>query len=64
MQLLDMNPPANQVDKFWIKQTEDIIAATVRSIQDKVSYTNKQAMVAQRRLSDSASCIKVILCLG
>ena len=30
MSLLDMNPPEEGVDKFWIRQTEDIIAKTVR----------------------------------
>jgi len=61
MSLLDMNPPAGPIDRFWIRQTEDIIASTVRSIQDQVSGTNKHCTLALRRLSDSASCIKDLL---
>jgi hypothetical protein len=37
MNLLDMNPPQERIDPFWIRQTEEIIAAAVRKVQDQVS---------------------------
>jgi len=36
LSLLDMNPPLERIDPFWIKQTEEIIASSVRKIQDQV----------------------------
>ena len=61
MLLLDMNPPTGPIDRFWIRQTEETIASTVRSIQDQVVGNNKHCGLALRRLTDSASLIKDLL---
>ena len=37
LSLLDMNPPQERIDSFWIRQTEEIIASSVMKIQDQVS---------------------------
>ena len=35
--LLDVNPPQENNDPFWIRQTEAFIAARVESIQDQLA---------------------------
>ena len=42
LSLLDMNPPQERIDSFWIRQTEEIIASSVRKIQDQVSRTQER----------------------
>jgi hypothetical protein len=41
LSLLDMNPPQERIDQFWIRQTEEIIASAVRKIQDQVGRVRK-----------------------
>ena len=35
--LLDVNPPQENIDQFWIRQTEELMAARVESIQDQLA---------------------------
>ena len=41
LQLLDVNPPQDRIDPFWIRQTEELIAGKVKSIQDLLVGENR-----------------------
>ena len=38
--LLAVNPPQQNIDQFWIKQTEETIASRVKSIQEQLAAEN------------------------
>ena len=40
--LLCVNPPQDNVNHFWIRQTEEMIAFRVKSIQDQLAAENKK----------------------
>jgi len=59
--LLDVNPPQDNIDAFWIKQTEELIAARVKSIQDVVNLENGKFKDVQRGIQDIGLGIKDIV---
>jgi len=52
-QLLDVNPPKERIDQFWIRQTEGLIATRVKAVQEQVAALN-------RRFADLARVIQEI----
>ena len=61
MMLLDLNPPRESIDQFWIRQTEELIAAKVKSIQDTLAAENKQFTEVQRAIREIGVCLKDIV---
>ena len=61
MMLLDLNPPREKIDQFWIRQTEELIAAKVKSIQDTLASENKQFTDVQRAIREIGVCLKDIV---
>ena len=61
MMLLDLNPPRESIDQFWIRQTEELIAAKVKSIQDTLASENKQFTEVQRAIREIGVCLKDIV---
>ena len=56
-----MNPPQDNIDAFWIKQTEELIAARVKSIQDVVNLENGKFKDVQRGIQAIGTGIKDIV---
>ena len=61
MMLLDINPPREKIDQFWIRQTEELIAGKVKSIQDTLATENKQFSEVQRAIREIGVCLKDIV---
>jgi len=59
--LLDMNPPKDNIERFWIRQTEEIIGQSIRSVQERVVSMNKECSTAVRGLAGSATIVKDLL---
>jgi len=59
--LLDVNPPLENIDQFWIRQTEELIASRVKSIQDKLAGENKKFSEVQRVIQDIGVGLKDIV---
>ena len=53
MMLLDVNPPKEHIDQFWIRQTEELIASKVKSIQDTLASESKKFADVQRSIRDT-----------
>ena len=60
MMLLDVNPPDN-IDQFWIRQTEELIAVKVKSIQDALAVDSKKFADIQRSIRDNGIGLKDIV---
>ena len=60
MMLLDVNPPDN-IDQFWIRQTEELIAVKVKSIQDTLTIDSKKFADIQRSIRDNGIGLKDIV---
>ena len=61
MMLLDINPPKEHIDQFWIRQTEELIAAKVKSIQDTLASESKKFSDIQRSIRDTGLGLKDIV---
>jgi len=59
--LLDVNPPLENIDQFWIRQTEELIACRVKSIQDTLAGENKKFSEVQRSIQDIGVGLKDIV---
>ena len=63
MVLLDINPPRDTIDQFWIRQTEELIAVRVKSIQDTLAAETKKFAEVQRSIRDTGLGLKDIVIL-
>ena len=61
MVLLDINPPRDTIDQFWIRQTEELIAVRVKSIQDTLAAETKKFAEVQRSIRDTGLGLKDIV---
>ena len=61
MMLLDLNPPRETIDQFWIRQTEELIATKVKNIQETLALENKQFTEVQRAIREIGVCLKDIV---
>ena len=59
--LLDVNPPKDSIDQFWIRQTEELIASRVKSIQDQLAGENKKFGEVQRVIQEIGVGLKDIV---
>ena len=59
--LLDVNPPQEKIYQFWIRQTKELIAARVKSIQDQLAGENKKFSEVQRVIQDIGVDLKDIV---
>ena len=59
--LLDMNPPQENIDSFWIRQTEELIRARVKSIRDVISAENGKFRDVHRVIQDIGAGLKDIV---
>ena len=59
MMLLDVNPPLESIDQFWIRQTEEMIAMKVKSIQDILAADSKSFADVQRSIRENGMGLKV-----
>ena len=59
--LLDINPPGDSIDQFWIRQTEDIIAIKVKSIQDTLAAETKKFSDVQKSIRNTGVGLKDIV---
>lgn len=61
MMLLDINPPSSTIDQFWIRQTEEIIAFRVKSIQDTLVTETKKFADIQKSIRSTGVGLKDIV---
>jgi len=61
MVLLDVNPPLETIDQFWIRQTEELIAVRVKSIQDTLAVESKKFAEVQKTIRDTGVGLKDIV---
>ena len=59
--LLDVNPPLETIDQFWIRQTEELIAVRVKSIQDTLAVESKKFAEVQKTIRDTGVGLKDIV---
>ena len=59
--LLDINPPSATIDQFWIRQTEEIIAFRVKSIQDTLATETKKFADIQKSIRSAGVGLKDIV---
>ena len=60
IQLLDLNPPQDRIDKFWIRQTEGLIAGRVKSVQELTVGQNRRFSEVARLIQDIGLGLKDI----
>ena len=61
MMLLDVNPPLDNIDQFWIRQTEELIAVRVKSIQDTLAIESKKFAEVQKTIRNTGVGLKDIV---
>merc|ERR550517_743622 len=58
MHLLDLNPPKERVDKFWIRQTESLIAERVKAVQEAAAGQNRKFSELARVIQEQGGRLK------
>ena len=58
MHLLDLNPPKDRVDKFWIRQTENLIAERVKAVQEAAAGQNRKFSELARVIQEQGGRLK------
>ena len=58
MHLLDLNPPKDRVDKFWIRQTESLIAERVKAVQEAAAGQNRKFSELARVIQEQGGRLK------